>query len=180
VSNRLIARRYAKALAGIAENLDDLIQIQRELAVVASAVKVNTDLRRLVSHSLLTPMQKMTALDAILVVSGASVTIRNFFSVVARAARLNLISELSSVFDEIVDERTGTVVARIQTAHPVSESQFVNLEEVLSSLTGKKIKINWHQDRSIIGGVKIQIGSTVYDASIKGQLSLVKAKLVLV
>jgi F-type H+-transporting ATPase subunit delta len=180
VSNRLIARRYAKALAGIAENLDSLVQIQQELATVVSAVDSNADLRRLISHPLFTPTQKVKTLDAILVASGASAILRKFFSVVARATRLNLIYELSSVFNEIVDERMGIVEASVKTAQPMSKSQFVALTEVLSSLTGKKVRINWCQDCSILGGVKVQIGSIIYDASIKGQLSLVKAKLVLV
>lgn len=180
MSNRLIARRYAKALAEIAEDTDSLVQIQQELATVASAVDASADLRHLVSYPLFTPIQKVEALDAILAVSGASATVRKFFSVVARAMRLNLIYELSSVFNEIVNERMGIVEASVQTAQPMSESQFVTLTGVLSNLTGKQVRIKWHQDCSIIGGVKVQIGSTIYDASIKGQLSLIKAKLVLV
>jgi len=180
VSNRLIARRYAKALAGIAEELDGLISIQQELAFVVSMVDTNADFKRLILHPLFTPAQRSKALDAVLVASGASATIRNFFNVVARAMRLNLIYELSSVFDEIVDERMGVIEASVQTTQLMSESQFAALTGILSKLTCKKIRINWRKDCSLIGGVKVQIGSVIYDASIKGQLSLIKAKLVLV
>ena len=180
MSNRLIAQRYAKALAGTVDNIDSLVKIQGELAAVVSAVDASSDLRRLISYPLFTPTQKAKVLNDILVTSGASATVCNFFSVVARATRLNLIHELSSVFDEIVNERMGVVEASVQTAEPMSESQFMVLTRVLSNLTGKKVRINWYQDCSIIGGVKIQIGSKIYDASVKGQLSLIKAKLVLV
>ena len=180
MSNRLIARRYARALAGVAGDLDGLVRIRKDLAAVVSAVRVNADLRRLVLYPLLTPEQKISALDAVLAASGASTIIRRFFSVLTRATRLNLIYDLSSAFDEIVDERMGVVEAIVRTSQVMSESQFETLTEVLSTITGKKVRINWQQDFSIIGGIKVQIGSTVYDASIKGQLSLIKAKLVLV
>ena len=179
MSNLLIARRYAKALAGVAEGLDGLVQIQQELAAVVSAAKDNADLKFLISYQLLTPAQKAAALDAILVASGGSDTIRKFFRVVIQSMRLNLVYELSNAFNEVVNERMGIVEANVYTAQPMSTSQFTALTEVLSNLTGKQVRINWHQDCSIIGGVRVQVGSTIYDASLKGQLSLIKSKLVL-
>jgi F-type H+-transporting ATPase subunit delta len=177
VSKRLIARRYAKALAGIAEDSGSLLDVQRELAAVAALVRGNPDLVRLAFKPLLAPSQKARALDAILAAAGTSATVRSFFGVVAGAARLNLVYELAAAFDELVDLRMGIVEASVQTAQPLSAIQSAALQEALARRTGKTIKLNWRLEPSILGGVKAQVGSTVYDASIQGQLRLIKARL---
>jgi len=177
VSNRLVARRYAKALAGIAEDQGTLVQVQQELTAVAALVRGNADLERLAFYPLLAPSQKAAALDAVLAAEGVSETLRRFFRVVAGAARLNLIYELAQAFDELVDERLGVVEASVETAQPLSEAQSKDLEAALARRTGKTVKLKWRQDPSMLGGVRAQVGSTVYDASLKGQLRLLQARL---
>jgi F-type H+-transporting ATPase subunit delta len=177
VSNRLVARRYAKALAGIAEDQGSLDQTRKELAAVVDLVRGNADLERLAFYPLLAPSLKARALDAVLAAEGVSDTVRRFFGVVAGAARLNLIYELAAAFDELVDEHLGVVEASVQSAQPLTEPQSAALVAALGRRTGKTVKLNWRQDPSILGGVKAQIGSTVYDASLKGQLRLLQARL---
>jgi F-type H+-transporting ATPase subunit delta len=177
VSNRLVARRYAKALAGIAEDQGNLVQVQQELTAVTALVRGNADLERLAFYPLLAPSQKAKALDAVLEAEGVSATMRRFFGVVAGAARLNLIYELATAFDQLVDERLGVVEASVQTAQPLSAHQSEALTAALARRTGKTIKLKWRQDPSLLGGIKAQIGSTVYDASLKGQLRLLQARL---
>lgn len=177
MSNRLIARRYAKALAGIAEDQDSLVQTRAELAGVAALVRGNADLQRLAFYPLLAPSLKAKALDAVLAAGGVSATVRRFFGVVAGAARLNLIYDLAAAFDELVDERLGVVQASVQTAQPLTGPQSAALAAALGRRTGKTVKLVWRQDPSLLGGVKAQIGSTVYDASLKGQLRLLQARL---
>jgi len=177
VSNRLVAMRYAKALAGIAEDQGDLVPVQQELNSVSALVRGNADLQRLAFYPLLAPSLKAKALDAVLEAEGISDTVRRFFGVVAAAARLNLIYDLSAAFDELVDERLGRVEASVQTAQPLSAPQTAALEAALAQRTGKTVKLKWRLDPSILGGIKAQIGSTVFDASLKGQLRLLQARL---
>ena len=177
MSNRLVARRYAKALADLAQQEGTLVKVQQELAAVSAQVRANPDLARLAFYPLIGPTQKAKAFEAVLSAMGLSDTVRRFFQVVAAAGRLNLIHELSATFDEFVDERTGVVEARVQSATALTAPQTQALAEALGRRTGKSIRLQWRQDASILGGVKVQIGSTVYDASIQGQLRLLKAKL---
>ena len=177
MSKRLVARRYAKALAGLIGDPEGLQQVQRELTAVAGLVRANPDLERLAFYPLLAPSQKALALDAVLASAGTSTTVRRFFGVVAAAARLDLVYDLASAFDELVDERMGVVEASVQTAQPLSAPQTVALQEALGRRTGKTVKLTWRLDPSMLGGVKAQVGSTVYDASIKGQLRLLQARL---
>jgi len=51
------------------------------------------------------------------------------------------------------------------------------LQAALARRTGKTVKLTWRQDPALLGGLKAQIGSTVYDASLKGRLRLLQARL---
>jgi len=177
VSKRLVARRYAKALAGLVGDQEGLLEVQRELAAVAALVRGNPDLERLAFYPLLAPSQKALALDAVLASAGSSAIVRRFFGVVASAARLDLVYDLADAFNELVDERMGVVEASVQTAQPLSAPQTAALQEALARRTGKTVKLTWRLDPSMLGGVKAQIGSIVYDASLKGQLRLLQARL---
>jgi F-type H+-transporting ATPase subunit delta len=177
VSNRLVARRYARALAETAEAQGRLSQVQMEMAAVADLVRGNADLQRLAFYPLLAPSREAEAFDAVLAAGGASDLVRRFYRVVAGAARLALVFELTDALNEIVDERTGVVEARVESAQPLSDPQSQALQASLSRRTGKTIRLIWRQEPSILGGLKVQVGSTVYDASIQGRLRLLKTRL---
>lgn len=177
MSNRLVARRYAKALADIAVKGGSLVACQEELGEIAALVRTNPDVSRLAFYPLLAPARKAAAFDAILEQGRISPLVRKFFTVVAKAARLNLVLEITECFSELVDEHTGVVEAKVQSSQPLTGPQTLALTTSLTQRTGKSIRLRWQPDPAILGGVKVQVGSTVYDASLQGQLRLLKAKL---
>jgi len=177
VSNRLTARRYAKALLQIGDQQGNVPQLQEELDTVAAAVAANADLARLVASPLVLPTKKAEVFEAILASAKVSPTLRHFFRVVAEAGRLNLLADIHRTFADQVDERAGIVEAKVASAQPLSEVQTRALVASLTARTGKTIRLTWHQDPALLGGVKVQVGSTVLDASLQGQLRQLKAQL---
>ncbi|GLH65802.1 ATP synthase F1 subunit delta [Geothrix edaphica] len=177
MSNRLTARRYAKALLQIGDQQGNVPQLQEELDTVAAAVAANGDLARLVASPLVLPTKKAEVFEAILASAKVSPTLRHFFRVVAEAGRLNLLADIHRTFADQVDERAGIVEAKVASAQPLSEAQTRALVASLTARTGKTIRLTWHQDPALLGGVKVQVGSTVLDASLQGQLRQLKAQL---
>jgi F-type H+-transporting ATPase subunit delta len=177
VSSRLTARRYAKALLQIGDAQGNVPQLKAELDAVAEAVAANADLTRLVASPLVLPRKKAQVFEAILATTTVSESIRSFFRVVAEAGRLNLLPDLKRSFAELVDERAGIVEAKVVSAQPLTEAQSQALVASLASRTGKTIRLSWLQDASLLGGLKVQVGSTVLDASLQGQLQQLKTQL---
>lgn len=177
MSNRLAARRYAKALVEIGEIQGNLMLLQHELGEVTALVKGSDDLTRLVLNPLVVPRQKAVVFEMVLRQAGVGLTLCNFFKVVAENARLNLIHEIEAAFRELVDERAGVVEARVTTAQPLTEAQSKALQASLATRTGKSIRLVAAQDSTLLGGVKVQVGSTVFDASLQGRLRLLKQQL---
>jgi F-type H+-transporting ATPase subunit delta len=177
VSSRLIARRYAKALFEIGSKAGSVAQIQQELDRVALTVEGSADLSRLVHSPVVLPKKKAQVFEAILASAQVSATLRNFFRVVSESGRLNLLPQIRTSLNELVDERAGIVEAHVASAHPLSEAQAQALSAALAKRTGKTIRLSFRQDRTLLGGVKVQVGSTILDASLQGQLHQLKSKL---
>lgn len=177
MSARSVARRYAKALAEIGESRGTLTAFQQELDAIDALVRSNADLQRLVSFPLIAPSRRAAAFDAILESAGAGEVLRKFFTVVAQAARLSLLHDIVAAFHDLVDEKMGVVEARIESAQALTEEQAGHLSALLASRTGKTIRIRWRQNPSLLGGLKAQLGSTVYDATLQGRLRLLKTQL---
>lgn len=177
MSNRLVARRYAKAMVELGLKHGTLQSIQKELASIDALVRGNADLERLAAAPLIGPTKKAAAFNDVLAAIGASEYILKFFTVVAQAARLELIHEIVAAFDELVDERIGILNAEVASAQPLNPAQSKALEASLSARTGKSVRLCMTQDPTLLGGVKVQVGSTVYDASLQGHLRQLKLRL---
>ncbi len=177
MSKTLTARRYAKALLQIGDAQGNIPQLQAELGSVAASVAAHPDLARLVASPQVLPRKKAEVFEAILAGAQVSETLRHFFRVVAESGRLNLLPELTRTFHELVDARAGIVEAQVHSAQPLSEAQSQALVASLGARTGKTIRLSWQADPSLIGGLKVQVGSTVLDASLQGQLRQLKHQL---
>jgi F-type H+-transporting ATPase subunit delta len=169
--------RYAKALMQIGEAGGNQAALQQELSRISTLVKGNADLTRLVQNPLVPPAKKSQVFDAVLSQAGASNTLRNFFKVVAQAGRLNLLADMDAAFHELVDLRAGIVEAKVSSTQPLTEGQTAALSASLAQRTGKTVRLRWTEDQSLLGGLRVQVGSTVYDASLQGQLKQLKAQL---
>ncbi len=177
MSSRLTARRYAKALLQIGDQQGNIAQLQQELDTVASTVASNADLTRLVASPLVLPGKKAQVFETILAAAKVSETLRHFFRVVAESGRLNLLADLRRTFSELVDERAGIVEAKVVSAQPLTDAQAKALVASLTARTGKIIRLTWSMDPALLGGLKVQVGSTVLDASLQGQLHQLKTQL---
>jgi F-type H+-transporting ATPase subunit delta len=177
MSARLVARRYAKAFVEIGVSQGQLHQLQGELSRVVDLVKENADLRRVVENPLFAPSLKAKVLVEVLGRMGATQTLQQFFRVVAESARMGVLFEIEEAVRELVDTRAGILDAHVASAQPLSEGQTGRLVASLGARTGKTIRVRWRQEPALLGGLKVQVGSTVYDASLQGQLRLLKTQL---
>lgn len=177
MSARLVARRYAKAFVEIGVKQGQLHQLQGELTRIANLVRENPDLLRVVQNPIFAPRQKAQVFERLLTAVGATPTLQQFTRVVAEAARLNLLFDIEAAVRDLVDQRAGILDAHVASAHPLSEAQTEALIRTLGARTGKTIRVRWKHDAALLGGLKVQVGSTVFDASLQGQLRTLKAQL---
>jgi F-type H+-transporting ATPase subunit delta len=104
--------------------------------------------------------------------------IMNFVSVLMDRNRLMLLEEIISRYQELMDERLGVVRARVTAARSLDSAQQRELAGKLGTITGKQVLLEVVVDPSLIGGVIAQVGSTIYDGSVRQQLQAFKSRIV--
>jgi F-type H+-transporting ATPase subunit delta len=76
-----------------------------------------------------------------------------------------------------MDKRLGIVRARVTSAHALDSTQQQELASKLKQITGKQVRMEVATDPALIGGVVAQVGSTIYDGSVRQQLEAFKSRL---
>jgi F-type H+-transporting ATPase subunit delta len=101
----------------------------------------------------------------------------NFLRILLQHNRIRYFQQIYGGYLKSVNERKGMVSARVTAAVPLSEQELKSLSEKLSGMTGKLVNIEFQADASLLGGVVVQMGSTIFDGSIQTQLAEMKRRL---
>jgi len=174
---RIIAKRYAKALVQLAEEKKVVDKTRADLAAFVEAVDSLPALQKLLASPVFTPENKKAVIKELAGKLGMQPTTQRFVEHLAETGRIRYIKEMYEAFQEILAERTNRAMARLTTAAVISPADLAEIKKKLEALTGKQVDIDSRIDASLIGGAKAQIGSTVYDGSIKNQLSKMRNQL---
>jgi F-type H+-transporting ATPase subunit delta len=169
-----MARRYATALFELAREGNAVEPIQRDLAAFDALVAANPDLQRLVRSPVFSAEEQEKALAAVLDKAGISGTAANFLRVVAGNRRLFAVRDMIRGFNRLVAAHKGEVTAQVTVAEQFNDSRMNDIRAALRDVTGKDVKIDVTVDPSIIGGLKVKLGSRMVDASLRTKLNSIR------
>jgi F-type H+-transporting ATPase subunit delta len=163
------ASRYAKAL------LDVLYPTKAEagreqLLQFASVLSQEPDARVLLENPTVSVERRKDLVRAIGDTLALDTPVRNFLGLLVERNRLDLLDEIVSTYESLLDDKLGVVRARITSALELDSRQRDEVAARLQALTGKKVRMEVLVDPSLIGGLVAQVGSTIYDGSIRQQL----------
>ena len=178
MSLQTIARRYATALAEVALDRNEEVLVRQEIDSWAQLIENNSQLREVFANPTIPYDQKRKVLEELIVRTRISETSGSFLRVLLRNQRLAQLRHVAERFGQVLDERRGIVGANVTTARPIPEDVKSQLSEALSATTGRTVRLSFTTDESIIGGVVTQIGSTIFDGSVQGQLERLAGELV--
>jgi F-type H+-transporting ATPase subunit delta len=102
----------------------------------------------------------------------------NFVHILAERNRLPMLEEVIQEYQRLLDDRMGVVRARVTSARSLDPAQHRELTTKLEQITGKQVRMETAVDPSLIGGVVAQVGSTIFDGSVRQQLQAFKSRLV--
>jgi F-type H+-transporting ATPase subunit delta len=173
-----VTSRYARAFVDvvIGDHLDPTRTLQELQAIVANN-ESSSELRKVWESPAIPAEQKRRLLDAIIQRERISRPVRNFVAVLIDHRRIALIREVAKDFEKELNSRLGFAEAQITSARELSAAEKRDLELHVEKLIGKKVRARYDRDESILGGAVVQVGSTIYDGSVKGQLERIREQL---
>jgi F-type H+-transporting ATPase subunit delta len=172
---------YARAFADVvmtAKNKLDPDHVLRELYGIEALLKQSDQLRRVMENPSIPGDRKRAVLDAIAARLGTTRQVRNFVAVLTDNQRLPLFSEILKQTEQELNDRQGFAEAQVSSARQLSGPEKQMLESEITRMTGKKVRAIYEKDASLLGGAIVQVGSTIYDGSVKGQLEKIREQLV--
>lgn len=171
MSGNDIAKRYAKAFFDIAVEEDKLEAHYTELTYFNELVEKNKEFQGYLANPLFDEENKVALIREITQKLSLSKTTSNFLSLLAEKKRINIVTAIRNSYEEMMDKALAKVRVNVKTAFPLGEATSASLLRALENLTRKKVEMNLVVDSSLLGGVVVKIGDTLYDGSIKTQLT---------
>lgn len=170
MSSQTVARRYASALADVTLAQSEADEVQAELVAWEEMISSNAPLLEAFSNPTVAYDQKGKVLSELIRRTSVRPTTANFLRLLLRNQRLAELSAVNAKLAQVLDERAGVVTAQVTSARPVPEATRSALEQKLGEVTGKKVRLTFGTDESLLGGIVTRIGSTIYDGSVRDQL----------
>jgi F-type H+-transporting ATPase subunit delta len=173
----VVANRYARALVDVVAATGNYRQVLSELEDFSAAYHQSVELREVCESPAISMVQKLSVLDAIAGKMGSSHVTLNFLRVLMSHYRMPLLGEILPAFRNVSYARLGIVRVKISSASDLSKEEQELLRVRFDELTAKQSEMEFHLDSNLIGGLVAQIGSTVYDGSIRGHLDRIREQL---
>jgi len=173
------APRYARAFAEVAESARlDAGAAQQQMREFSQTLAASSVLREVLENPSIEMAGKLKVLDGIARLLAMFPQVRNFIAVITEHHRLAELDEILTEYKQVVDEHAGATEARITSARPLNAGDRAQLEAQIAKLAGARVRARYTEDATLLGGAVVEIGSTVYDGSVRAQLQQLKQRLV--
>ena len=170
-----VSVRYANSLLGSATEKGSLNKVAKDMELVYSVIKASGELSRTLSSPIVKAQIKSSILEEIFKKKISKETM-DFLKFVVEKNRENLLESIVNKFLELRDQKLGIVNVNVRSAVELGDDQKKKLKEKFEKLLNKKVRFNFTVDPDVVGGFVAKVGDTVYDASLKNQLEVLKKR----
>ncbi len=95
----------------------------------------------------------------------------NFLKLLVDKKRIDVLPDIETCYRQLMDETLKKVRVTVKTAFPLSGEIQAHMLAGLIKMTGRDVEVTLEDDQSLLGGIVIGVGDTLYDGSIKNQLN---------
>ncbi len=169
-----IAKRYARAFFGIAKEDGLYEKYYLELTLFSSIIKESKDLKELLLNPVFGQDEKRAVVDSLLKKTDISNVTANFLRLLVDKRRIGILPDIESCYRKFMDDALRKIRVDVKTAFPLSAELSEKLQKRMEDLTGRKVEMAVSEDASLLGGIVVGVGDTLYDGSIKTQLHNVR------
>ncbi len=171
------ANRYSLALYELAEESNLLSQIEINTFSVLDLIEKSHDFNNLTKDPTISQIDLTNAIDKTFDYLKIENLLKNFTNFLVIKRRFFFIEQILKNFIEICSEKRGELKTEIKSAKDLSKEEINKIKDELSKYFTSKIRLNYKYDESLIGGLIVQVGSTMIDTSIKNKLQQIENKM---
>ncbi|GAB3789413.1 F0F1 ATP synthase subunit delta [Virgibacillus kimchii] len=177
MSEAVVAKRYADALFQLGNEKAVLDQFMEEFRTVKEVFDTNTNLITFLKHPRVHHAKKIQFLEKAF--QGLSADVVNTIKLLVERQRSEIIPSIIDHFIQLVNDAKGIAVATVYSVRELNEAEQKELESSFAKrFTKNAIQFENVVDPTILGGIKIQLGNTIYDGSVSGKLRRMERNIV--
>lgn len=163
-----VGATYAEALYEAAADRGQVREVSADLAELRRAVRENRELAGLLENPEIETRVKKDVMATLL--AGATPLVANFVQVLLDRGRAEELEAIGEAFDERVAEAEGRLQVVVRTAVPLPDDLREVVVTRLEGQAGRPVDVETVVDPDIIGGIVIETGGSVIDASVRQRL----------
>lgn len=169
-----IAKRYARAFFKIAGEEKRYEYYYDELGRFSTILKENKNLSEFLANPIFALSDKKAVVESLLEKIRISPLTSNFLKLLVDKRRIDILSDIQGCYRELMDIALKKVRVTVKTAFPLTGETSARLQNGLERLTDREVEMIVLEDRSLLGGVVVRVGDTLYDGSVRTQLNNIR------
>ncbi|WP_440634812.1 ATP synthase F1 subunit delta [Candidatus Pelagibacter sp. HIMB1746] len=172
------AERYSLALYELSTESNVTSQIEEQSLSVLKLLEQSQDFSNLIKDPTTSQDDLLKVVNTISEHYKFDQLLKNFLSFLIQKRRFFFVERILKSFIEICSEKRGELKAELRSAKQLSNEEIKQITEELTKNFSSKIKLNYKHDESLIGGLVVQVGSTMVDTSIKSKLQQIENRMI--
>lgn len=171
---------YAQSLFELIEaqgGRGGLDELNQEIEQLSELVRTERGLAEFMGSRIIGAKDKIRSLRAMFG-GRVSPVLLNFLLVLARKERLNRTLQIFAAFDQMMQDRFGRIEVDLYTRHPLAPDQVESIRARLRDALKREPVIHSYTDAAMIGGIKMQVGDKLIDASVATRLRRMRELLI--
>ena len=169
-----VGARYAQALFDLALETKALPAVEADVVALKAALVESAELRRVLASPVFPAEAKAKVLTALAAKAEFGAVTAKFLGVIAANRRADALPAAIASFQRLAAAYRGVVAAEVTSAVKLSAAQLKAVKASLQTAIGKAPEITAKVDPAILGGLKVRVGSRLFDASLRSKLDSLK------
>jgi F-type H+-transporting ATPase subunit delta len=167
--------RYATAVFELAAEERAIDRLAADLAALKALLQASPELTRLVRSPMFSREEQARGMEAVLKKAEAGPLARKLLLLLAQKRRLFALSDVIRAFEQLLARQRGEIAAEVTSARPLSPDETEELRRVLKTRLGREPRLELSVDPSLLGGLRLKLGSRMIDSSLRTKLEGLRA-----
>ena len=172
-----VAKRYVNSLFSGLTTKKESDQAAKDLNDLGAMIESSKDLKQFINTPLLSETQQKTGIEKLAKKAKFSKPVTNLLLVLAENRRLQALPTIIWAADQYLAEQSGIVPVSVATARELTAADQKKIKTEIKAVLGKDILMQTYVDENLIGGLVVQVESTLIDGSLKTKLDKLEREL---
>ena len=170
--------RYSLALYELADESNVVNDVEKQALTIIDLISNSEDLKFCIKSPTISKDELENLINSISEKANLNELLKKFLSFLIHKRRFFYVDKILREFIETCSKKRGEIKAELISAKDLSESDVENIKKDLSNSFKSKIKLTYKNDKSLVGGLILQVGSTMIDTSIKNKLQKIEKQMI--